>query len=111
MGKALNITCEFIPQILFLSCMFGYMALLMFHKWTAYAAGGFDGDKTTTERCAPSILITFINMILFKSETMWSLCHRSAGIPTCSLVRHFSRDSLSSSQCSACRGCYLPSLS
>merc|ERR1719412_2157143 len=65
-SKALNITCEFIPQVLFLCCMFGYMALLMFHKWTAYAAGGFDGDVTTTERCAPSILITFINMILFK---------------------------------------------
>merc|ERR1711994_941858 len=38
----------------------------MFHKWTAYTAGGFNGDKTTTERCAPSILITFINMVLFK---------------------------------------------
>merc|ERR1719282_2206125 len=65
-GKAINITMEFVPQMLFLSCMFGYMALLMFHKWTAYTAGGFSGDATTTERCAPSILITFINMVLFK---------------------------------------------
>ena len=65
-GKAINVTMEFIPQITFLSCMFGYMALLMFHKWTAYTAGGFDNDPTTTERCAPSILITFINMVLFK---------------------------------------------
>ena len=64
-GKAINITMEFIPQVLFLLCMFGYMSLLMFHKWTAYTAGGF-GDVTTTERCAPSILITFINMVLFK---------------------------------------------
>ena len=64
-GKAINITMEFIPQIIFLSCMFGYMSLLMFHKWTAYTAGGFDGDATSTERCAPSILITFINMVLF----------------------------------------------
>jgi V-type H+-transporting ATPase subunit a len=51
--------------------MFGYMALLMLHKWTAFTAGGFlDGngnsDPLTTERCAPSILITFINMVLFK---------------------------------------------
>lgn len=67
-GKAVNITMEFIPQLLFLSCMFGYMALLMFHKWTAYTAGGFDGDALTTERCAPSILITFINMVLFKYD-------------------------------------------
>ena len=65
-GKAVNITMEFIPQVLFLSCMFGYMALLMFHKWTSYTAGGFEGDPATTERCAPSILITFINMVLFK---------------------------------------------
>ena len=65
-GKAINITMEFVPQMLFLSCMFGYMALLMFHKWTAYTAGGFSNDATTTERCAPSILITFINMVLFK---------------------------------------------
>ena len=42
------------------------MSLLMFHKWTAYTAGGFNGDRRTTERCAPSILITFINMVLFK---------------------------------------------
>ena len=67
-GKAVNITMEFIPQLLFLCCMFGYMALLMFHKWTAYTAGGFDGDALTTERCAPSILITFINMVLFKYD-------------------------------------------
>jgi len=69
-GKTVNILHEFLPQIIFLSCMFGYMALLMLHKWTAFTAGGFatsDGfDKLTTERCAPSILITFINMVLFK---------------------------------------------
>lgn len=64
--KKVNIICEFIPQVIFLSFMFGYMALLMFHKWTAFVAGGFEGDTLTTERCAPSILITFINMVLFK---------------------------------------------
>jgi len=73
-AKTVNITCEFIPQLTFLSCMFGYMALLMFHKWTAYVAGGFGNDLTPegldlqSERCAPSILITFINMVLFKEN-------------------------------------------
>jgi len=67
-AKSVNIYCEFIPQLTFLSCMFGYMALLMFHKWTAFVAGGFGDDKLTTERCAPSILITFINMVLFKDN-------------------------------------------
>lgn len=65
-GKTVNIIHEFLPQLIFLTCMFGYMALLMLHKWTAFTAGGFDGDVLTTERCAPSILITFINMVLFK---------------------------------------------
>merc|ERR1712130_331908 len=67
-GKTVNIIHEFLPQMIFLACMFGYMALLMFHKWTAFTAGGFDGDILTTERCAPSILITFINMVLFKDN-------------------------------------------
>merc|ERR1711936_1037055 len=65
-GKTVNIIHELLPQLIFLTCMFGYMALLMLHKWTAFTAGGFDGDVLTTERCAPSILITFINMVLFK---------------------------------------------
>merc|ERR1712212_1054646 len=67
-NKKINIVCEFIPQVLFLSCLFGYMSLMMFHKWTAFVAGGFDKDPLTTERCAPSILITFINMVLFKDN-------------------------------------------
>jgi len=67
-NKKVNIICEFIPQFMFLSFMFGYMSLLMIHKWTAYVAGGFEGDTLTTERCAPSILITFINMVLLKDN-------------------------------------------
>merc|ERR1711974_535820 len=67
-GKTVNIIHEFLPQLIFLTCMFGNMALLMLHKWTAFTAGGFDGDILTTERCAPSILITFINMVLFKDN-------------------------------------------
>jgi len=65
--KSMNIYCEFIPQVLFLVCMFGYLAILMFHKWTSYVAGGFtENDIHTSERCAPSILISFINMVLCK---------------------------------------------
>merc|ERR1719186_1458923 len=52
--------------------MFGYMSLLMFHKWVAYTAGGFHGDLPSGERCAPSILISFINMVLFKENEMES---------------------------------------
>ena len=64
--RPLNIFAEFIPQIIFLSCMFGYLSLLMWMKWTMYAADA--ENLTESERCAPSILITFINMVLFKDN-------------------------------------------
>jgi V-type H+-transporting ATPase subunit a len=75
-NNKVNIMCDFVPQFIFLSFMFGYMCLLMFHKWTSYVAGGFDGEERhlTTERCAPSVLITFINMVLFKVRTMCRSC-------------------------------------
>jgi hypothetical protein len=46
--------------------MFGYLSLLMFHKWTTYAADA--EDFLSSERCAPSILISFIGMVLMKDN-------------------------------------------
>ena len=66
--RPLNIFAEFIPQIIFLSCMFGYLSLLMWMKWTMYFATGDPEEFASSERCAPSILITFINMVLFKEN-------------------------------------------
>ena len=65
--KPLNIFAEFIPQVIFMSCMFGYLTILMWMKWTMYGANA--EDFANSERCAPSILITFINMVLFKTNT------------------------------------------
>jgi len=70
--RPLNIMAEFIPQIIFMMCMFGYLSLLMWHKWTAYSADA--EDITESERCAPSILITFINMVLFKDNEYEPVC-------------------------------------
>ncbi|CAE1280311.1 ATPeV0A [Acanthosepion pharaonis] len=56
--KPLNIICEFIPQMIFLSAMFGYLVILIFVKWTHY--------DSTTAGVAPSLLIGLINMFLFK---------------------------------------------
>lgn len=54
----LNVICEFVPQLIFLMSIFGYLALLIFSKWSNYDA--------TMAACAPSLLITLINMFLFK---------------------------------------------
>jgi len=66
--KPANIFTEFIPQLLFLLCLFGYLALLMFVKWTKYYANKIPEEFALSERCAPSILITFINMVLFRGN-------------------------------------------
>ncbi|XP_071444730.1 V-type proton ATPase 116 kDa subunit a 1 isoform X1 [Hetaerina americana] len=63
--RKINIYCEFVPQIIFMVFLFFYMVTLMFSKWVNYGPDfGFKSGPT----CAPSILITFINMVLFKAN-------------------------------------------
>lgn len=60
-----NIITLFVPQMIFLVFLFLYLVILMFIKWIKYSASS--GDVKTGTSCAPSVLITFINMVLFKS--------------------------------------------
>ena len=54
----ISIAAEFVPQLLFLLSIFGYMDLLILFKWVDYDA--------KNSNCAPSILILMINMFLMK---------------------------------------------
>ncbi|XP_062124633.1 V-type proton ATPase 116 kDa subunit a 1 isoform X4 [Drosophila sulfurigaster albostrigata] len=60
----LSLIYEFIPQLVFLLLLFFYMVLLMFIKWNRFAA---TNPMPYSEGCAPSILITFIDMVLFNT--------------------------------------------
>ncbi|XP_074039247.1 V-type ATPase subunit a family protein Vha100-1 isoform X2 [Leptinotarsa decemlineata] len=62
----LSIITEFLPKLIFLVFLFLYMVLLMFIKWFMYFANIDEKDLIYGSRCAPSILITFINMVLQK---------------------------------------------
>lgn len=60
-GNRSDLYTMFLPQIIFLLALFFYLILLVFIKWIIY--GAFNPVETGPG-CAPSILITFINMLL-----------------------------------------------
>ncbi|XP_078080145.1 V-type proton ATPase 116 kDa subunit a 1 isoform X1 [Mustelus asterias] len=72
--KPLNIYFSFIPEIIFMLCLFGYLVILIFYKWSAYDA--------STSKDAPSLLIHFINMFLFSynDKTMQYLYKGQRGL-------------------------------
>uniref|UniRef100_A0A8D3BK73 V-type proton ATPase subunit a n=1 Tax=Scophthalmus maximus TaxID=52904 RepID=A0A8D3BK73_SCOMX len=51
-----NMYLLFLPELLFLLCLFGYLVFMIFYKWLAF--GARDSSQ------APSILIHFINMFV-----------------------------------------------
>ena len=69
--KYAEIFLEFVPQLIFLVFIFCYLVFIIFFKWVAYEANvGLQGTEgnTHSEHCAPNLLITFINMMLFKGK-------------------------------------------
>lgn len=56
----LNIICEFIPQVIFMCSIFGYLCILIFFKWTHYTYKDLGTD--------PNLLIGLINMFLMQRD-------------------------------------------
>ncbi|KAF6298068.1 ATPase H+ transporting V0 subunit a1 [Rhinolophus ferrumequinum] len=76
--KPLNIYFGFIPEIIFMTSLFGYLVILIFYKWTAYDAH--------TSKKAPSLLIHFINMFLFSYPDSNSMLYSGQKGIQCFLV-------------------------
>ncbi|XP_058930871.1 V-type proton ATPase 116 kDa subunit a 4 [Kogia breviceps] len=55
--NTLNIILQFIPEMIFILCLFGYLVFMIIFKWCSF--------DVSVSRRAPSILIHFINMFLF----------------------------------------------
>lgn len=55
--RPLDIFCQFLPELIFLTCMFGYLVVLIIYKWLAFNA--------SNSSCAPSLLINLISTFLY----------------------------------------------
>lgn len=63
-----------LPQIIFMTCLFGYLVFLIFFKWLNY---GGHKPLPYNSGCAPSVLIIFIDMMLMKTtEQEKNNCNR-----------------------------------
>lgn len=66
-----SIWLEYLPRVIFLLLLFGYMVFMMFFKWIMFTP---KSDQPYSPGCAPSILVHFINMMLF---------NENKGLPGC----------------------------
>ncbi|KAL0979347.1 hypothetical protein UPYG_G00183950 [Umbra pygmaea] len=70
--KGFNIYLVFLPELLFLLCLFGYLVFMIVYKWLAFSA--------RDSQMAPSILIHFINMFPVHGDKIPPLFQGQAGL-------------------------------
>jgi len=75
-----HILLEFLPRLVWLLFIFGYLVTMIFIKWVMYGA---NLHGPVSEHCAPNLLITFINMMLTKEadvDIKLDKCHIENGL-------------------------------
>uniref|UniRef100_A0A915PKI0 V-type proton ATPase subunit a n=1 Tax=Setaria digitata TaxID=48799 RepID=A0A915PKI0_9BILA len=88
----LDILYMFIPQMLFLGCIFIYLCLEIIFKWLLFSAksGYVLGYEYPSSNCAPSLLIGLIDMFMMKNRpsgfidpegNVYPQCHLSLWYP------------------------------
>ncbi|MEQ2246592.1 hypothetical protein ILYODFUR_001109 [Ilyodon furcidens] len=76
--KKYNLYLVFLPELLFLLCLFGYLVFMIFYKWLVFTA--------KDSRRAPSILIHFINMFIMQGEALKPLYPGQTGLQVLLMV-------------------------
>lgn len=76
--KTYNLYLVFLPELLFLLCLFGYLVFMILYKWLAFS--------TQDSQLAPSILIHFINMFLMQGGAARPLYPGQTGLQVFLLV-------------------------
>ncbi|KAK0418067.1 hypothetical protein QR680_013355 [Steinernema hermaphroditum] len=89
-NSKLDILYMFIPQMIFLACIFMYLGLQIIAKWIFFSSvGGPDvfvlGNIYPSSNCAPSLLTGFINMFMFKSRVSGFVDKDGKELPLCHL--------------------------
>ncbi|XP_078278012.1 V-type proton ATPase 116 kDa subunit a 2-like [Rhinoraja longicauda] len=73
-----NIYLVFVPELVFMVSLFGYLMFMIIYKWLAYSAAN--------SNLAPSILIHFINMFVMQSNENTQLYTGQKGLQVFLLV-------------------------
>ncbi|CAQ48388.2 V-type proton ATPase 116 kDa subunit a 4 [Caenorhabditis elegans] len=93
----IDIISNFIPQVIFLSCIFIYLCIQIIVKWIFFSVNAENvfGFEYPGSHCAPSLLIGLINMFMFKKRNegylnengeVYSNCHLGYWYPNQRLV-------------------------
>ncbi|KAH8407398.1 hypothetical protein KR222_003365, partial [Zaprionus bogoriensis] len=72
LNRRIDFLLVVIPQFVFMICLFCYLVFLIFFKWLTY--GGLK-EAPYNSACAPSVLITFIDMMLMKASEKTKNCN------------------------------------